>query len=114
MTKQEEFDHGVTELMEKLGAVSLHEDFYPCTLLHTQAGPLHIKPMGDWVAMQFEYPKLAVEKVGGFWGPLNQYSGKWNFHSLSGKSVDWELKMLENRLRMVLVWVPEMEEEEEK
>jgi hypothetical protein len=108
--KVKSFPEEVTALLRRLGAVSA-TDSDPLTLLHTVAGPLHITPQEDWVAMMFGYPKLANERVGQLLGNLNPHSGKWNFHP---ERADQEaVGQLESRLRMVLVWVPEMEEERE-
>jgi hypothetical protein len=108
MAKKFDFAAEAYVLLDRLGAVEIKEKATfgkRVTLLHTVAGPLHIVvvPGADdnsyqpFVAMQFEWPELAVGKVE---HSLNEYSGKWNFHPEKANRA--AVEYLEWRLREIM------------
>lgn len=93
------FPDAVAGLLRRLGAIEDPEATgYPFTLLWTKGAPLHAVPLDTWVHMRFEWPKIAAGRVS---GPLNPWSGKFNFHP--EKPDEEALRQLERLLSELIV-----------
>lgn len=64
-------------MLVELGATPC-EWHTPKFALDTIAGRMTVTPYGDWAACRFDDEKLAVKTI--FFGNLNPFSGKWNWH----------------------------------
>lgn len=96
MKKKFDFTREVTQVIQALGA---KEGGSYGWQIDTPAGLLQISPYEDWVACRFEDVEQAKAMV--YYGQLNPYSGKWNWHFArpGPKEVEYFKQQIENLLR---------------
>jgi len=85
MKKKFNFAQEVTKAIQALGAKETGAYGWQ---LDTRAGLLELHPYEDWVACRFDDVERAKATV--YFGALNPYSGKWNWHFVKPDAVDVE------------------------
>lgn len=96
---EEAINEGVEKRLRAMGAQPVAN--LPQHLrLSTQAGPLRVRPYGNWVAMRFENPEKANEVLGRRLG-LNPYSGKYNVMFGNALDVGGSLEHFDSHLATI-------------
>lgn len=79
------FTQACTDMLLALGAKPGEHDPWQ---LHTLAGVLRLQPYDNWLACRFDDVEAAKQHA--YFGHLNPYSGKWNWHFTEPNAEDVE------------------------
>lgn len=93
------FERAACELLGSLNA----EDDGSGYVLPTRFGPLHVKPLGTWVALRFDDTSPELQYRLGSDRDFNRHSLKWNLQNWSDHdNVETRIRELRARLESVL------------